>query len=251
MSKLKNILDDYKIGNISQKDVLQYLNKESIESLEFANIDHERELRKGFPEVIFGEGKSNEQVVEIAIKIYNKSDRLLITRSNQECFTILKNDISNLVYFPDSKVITTKNTIIKGQESDPEISIVTGGTSDIKYAEEAKVTINSFGYGVKTFYDVGVAGLNRLLKKMPEISNSKVIIVAAGMEGALVSVVSGLVQVPIIALPTSIGYGSSFNGITALLAMLNSCSPGITVVNIDNGFGAGYAAAQIIRLTKS
>lgn len=209
----------------------------------FARIDHDREQRLGFPEVVFCEGKTTEQVVSICQSIANVSQRFLATRAN---------DLQRLALaaaFPNAEVNDLARTVYLSSDSTPLLSgtvlVAAAGTGDMPVAEEAAVTARALGNPVEHLYDVGVAGIHRLLSQTETLTSASVIIVVAGMEGALASVVGGLVSVPVIAVPTSVGYGASFGGIAALLAMLNSCASGVTVVNIDNGFGAACAATRI------
>ncbi len=213
------------------------------QDLEFAKIDHHRSLRKGFPEVIFGQGKSPEQVASIAATVLQQSDRLLVTRTSQEAFSAVR------VSVPDANFDETARTIIVDRRAErklvPGVMVVCAGTSDLPVAREAIVTAELMDCEVEQVFDVGVAGIHRLLEQLPSLQKARVIVAVAGMEGALPSVIGGLVKAPVIAVPTSVGYGASFEGLAALLAMLNSCANGIGVVNIDNGFGAGYLAALI------
>ena len=215
------------------------------EELGFAKVDHHRELRKGFPEVVFGPGKTAEQVATITERLASTSNRVLVTKADQDCFNAVRRQMPDAEYHPVARAISinrTKDALLR-----TGIAVVSGGTSDIPIAEEAVLTAELMGNIVERFYDVGVAGIHRLLDYMPKLREAKVVIAVAGMEGALPSVISGLVSAPVIAVPTSVGYGASLGGLAALLAMLNSCAPGVSVVNIDNGFGAGYLAALINR----
>jgi len=214
--------------------------------LDFAKVDHLRELRKGVPEVIYGAGKTTPRILKIALEIIGKGGNLLITRVGPEVHKALKGKIPRAIYNPDAKTITLRQK--QPERGRGKIVIMTAGTSDIPVAEEAFVTCEILGNEAEKIYDVGVAGLHRLFGQYERIKEARVIIVAAGMEGALPSVVAGLVNVPVIAVPTSVGYGASFKGIAALLAMLNSCPGGVAVVNIDNGFGAAYLASLINHL---
>ncbi len=209
----------------------------------FAKVDHHRALRKGFPEVVFGQGKTPEQIAAIATEILTRSDKLLVTRATPDAFAVVKAALPNAVYHPQANVITLDRAPTSTRRRG--VIVLSAGTSDIPVAEEAAITCELMGNEVERSYDVGVAGVHRLLDKVPQLQQARVLVVVAGMEGALPSVVAGLVRVPVIGVPTSVGYGASFGGITALLAMLNSCAPGTSVVNIDNGFGAGYLAALI------
>ena len=245
---LAHILEKVKSGNLSVTQAIQELSILPYEELDFAKIDHHRGIRIGFPEVILGTGKTTEQIVTIASHLSASTTKLLITHVDQETYVAVKAVIKDASYNPLAKTI-----VVNRQQNislRPGITVVTGGTSDIPVAEEAAVTAEIMGNKVEKVFDVGVAGLHRLLDKLPKLRQAKVLVVVAGMEGALPSVVGGLVSIPIIAVPTSIGYGANFNGLAALLTMLNSCAPGIAVVNIDNGFGAGYMAG-LINLGKS
>jgi NCAIR mutase (PurE)-related protein len=225
--RIRKLLHDVRSGRTPAETALKQLKSLSIHDLDFARVDGHRSLRKGFPEVIYCEGKTATQVVKIARAILRHNDNLLATRCSKEIFRALKRA------FPKAKY---------------HEAALCAGTTDIPVAEEAVVTADIMGHRVKRYYDVGVAGLHRLLALNEELLEASVLIVVAGMEGALPSVVGGLVDKPVIAVPTSVGYGASFGGIAALLAMLNSCASGVTVVNINNGFGAGYAASLINRL---
>ena len=216
------------------------------EDLGFALVDHHRELRQGFPEVIFSEGKTPAQVAEIARRIVQHGSILLATRANKAHYASVRRLVPKAHFYPASRTITANEHLVKNH-SQGTILVVCAGTSDIPVAEEACITAEMYGNTVEKLYDVGVSGIHRLLKNTDQLSKASVIIVVAGMEGALASVVGGLVSVPVVAVPTSIGYGASFGGVTALLAMLNSCVAGVTVVNIDNGFGAAVAASKINR----
>jgi hypothetical protein len=245
---LLDTLDKVKSGAISTEDAVRELSILPYEDLSFAKIDHHRNIRTGFPEVIFGRGKTIEQIVIIAEGLVAHSSKILVTHASPEAYKAVSRKISDAVYNQASKTIVVnrqQKIVLK-----PGVTIITGGTADIPVAEEAAVTAELMGNKVDKIFDVGVAGLHRLLDKLPQVRQANVLVVAAGMEGALPSVLGGLVSVPIIAVPTSIGYGASFNGLAALLTMLNSCAPGIAVVNIDNGFGAGYIAG-LINLGKS
>ncbi len=239
---LKKLLRAYKDGEISEGRVLDQLALLQSESIGFATVDHHRELRQGFPEVIFCQGKTPSQVAEIAARIAGRKQPLLATRAGREHFRAVSGKIRGARYHDLGRVITANPPKIQG---DAKILVMTAGTSDIPVAEEAAVTATMLGNRVERLFDVGVAGLHRLLAQGEKIREASVIIVVAGMEGALPSVVGGLVDVPVIAVPTSVGYGASFQGLAALLAMLNSCASGVTVVNIDNGFGAGFAASRM------
>ncbi len=219
----------------------------------FARLDHGREARKGFPEVVFGEGKTKEQIAAIAGRLLARSGRLLITRAAPEVWLHLKPLYPQLSYHPFARAIWYGGTsALRASRAlrRGSVLVLAAGTGDLPAAEEAALTARLLGCKVKTIYDVGVAGLHRLVQQLPAMRRASVIIAVAGMEGALPSVVAGLVGCPVIGVPTGIGYGTSLKGMTALLAMLNSCASGLTVVNIDNGFGAGFAAAQMLRLAQ-
>ncbi|MEK6947465.1 MAG: nickel pincer cofactor biosynthesis protein LarB, partial [Nanoarchaeota archaeon] len=239
--EVKKIMNEVKSKKIGVDDAIRKLKFIPFEDLGFAKIDHHRALRKGFPEVVFCQNKTVNQVVEIVERLFNDNNTVLATRATIEMFKAVKKHVKNAEYNEKSKTI-----IINKKKSDNKIKnkilILTAGTSDINVAEEAAVVAESMGNKVERIYDVGVAGLHRLLNNKNEIEGANVLIVVAGMDGVLPSVVSGLFGKPIIAVPTSVGYGASFKGIAPLLTMLNSCSPGVVVVNIDNGFGAGYFA---------
>lgn len=244
---LKKILEDVKNNNIDIEYALDKLKNLPYEDLGYANIDHHRQLRNGYPEVIYCEGKSDEQILGIIEKMKEKDSNILGTRCRKETFDKIKKIYNNAEYEELSKILKIKNheivNIGKGK-----ILVLTGGTSDIPVADEAYYTAKFLGNDVERIYDVGVAGIHRLLSRRHILEEARVIVAVAGMEGALPSVVGGLVDVPIIAVPTSVGYGANFGGVSALLTMLNSCASGISVVNIDNGFGAGYLAATINKL---
>jgi NCAIR mutase (PurE)-related protein len=234
-------------GAISPANAILRLQTAPFEDLGFTNIDYHRNLRQGSGEVIFGQGKTQEQIANIVLNMLSKNiDNIIITRISQETADFLVKQKINLEYHLIAKIaIVKRSKIIKLVGS---VIIVSGGTSDIPVCEEAAITAETFGSQVTRLYDVGVAGIHRLLSKYETLAKARVIVAVAGMEGALASVVGGLVSCPIIAVPTSIGYGSNFEGLSALLAMLNSCSNGISVVNIDNGFGAGFIANRINKM---
>lgn len=246
---LKQLLDEFKGGSLSRHELLQKLKQLPFESLGFATIDHHRALRKGFPEVIFAEGKTSEQVVGIAHRIVERGQALLVTRVSPAAASVIQREFPDAAYNEMGRTVTVPTKPVA--ERYGHVLVITAGTSDIPVAEEAAVTVDIMGHIVNRLYDVGVAGIHRLFAHLETLHDAQVLIVVAGMEGALASVIGGLVARPLIAVPTSIGYGASFNGLAALLTMLNSCSAGVTVVNIDNGFGAGYAASLILRAGKS
>ena len=241
--EVEKLLKDVKKGETSIEDALKILKDFPYTDLGFARIDHHREMRTGYPEIIYCAGKSVEQVREIFRVMSEKESNVIGTRANDEMYEAVRSILNDAVYYPVARIISLQKKKPKVPES--RIAIITAGTSDMPVAEEAAVTAELLGNKVLKIYDAGVAGIHRLVDKLPEIRNCRVIIVIAGMEGALASVVGGLVDKPVIAVPTSVGYGANFGGISALLAMLTSCSTGITVVNIDNGFGAGFAASMI------
>jgi hypothetical protein len=245
-NEIKAILKDVSERIISPEDAFRRLSTISFEDLDFAKLDHHRAVRTGVPEVIFAPGKSDEQIFKIFEKMAKSGSEVLVTRCNKSAFkkihlkykTAKYNELAKIIYLAKSR---------KRHASRHTIAVVSAGTSDIPVAEEASLTAEIFGARVERIYDVGVAGIHRLLAHLDKLKQARVVIVVAGMEGALASVVGGLVMAPVVAVPTSVGYGASFGGVAALLAMLNSCSPGVTVVNIDNGFGAAMAAIKMIR----
>jgi NCAIR mutase (PurE)-related protein len=242
-SEARELLDRFRAGRVGRDHVLRAFQNAPVADLGFAQVDTHRALRKGFPEVIFGAGKSPDQVVHIAARIYEHEQRILVTRVNGEHVRALRRQFKHALHHDAARCVTIER---KPRPKRPgTIAVLCAGTSDLPVAEEAAVTADIMGNRVERIYDVGVAGLHRMLARLDSIRAANVIVVAAGMEGALPSVVAGLVSRPVIAVPTSVGYGASFGGIAALLGMLNSCGSGVTVVNIDNGFGAGYAASQI------
>lgn len=244
---LKKLLEDVKNNNLEIEDALEKLRDLPYEDIGYAHIDHHRSIRNGYPEVIYCKGKSDEHILGIIEKMNEKGSNILGTRCEKTTFAKINKLYPNAKYDELSKILTIENEEIKYQGKGT-ILIVTGGTSDIPVADEAYYTASFFGNKVERLYDVGVAGIHRLLSNRHIIENARVIIAVAGMEGALPSVIGGLVDVPVIAVPTSVGYGANFDGLAPLLAMLNSCASGISVVNIDNGFGAGYLASTINKL---
>ena len=244
---IKDILQNVKDENINLDDALNKLKTLPFEDIGYAKVDHHRKIRTGYPEVIYCEGKTDEQIIGIIEKMSEKGSNVLGTRCRKESYEKLNKIYPSLEYNESARIIKLQSEPIqiKGKG---KILVVTGGTSDIPVAEEAYHTAQFLGNDVVRLYDVGVAGIHRLLNNSEILNSARVIIAVAGMEGALPSVVGGLVDVPVIAVPTSVGYGANFNGISALLTMLNSCASGISVVNIDNGFGAGYLASMINKL---
>ncbi|HPE77732.1 MAG TPA: nickel pincer cofactor biosynthesis protein LarB [Draconibacterium sp.] len=242
----KDILEKYKNGEIDLTEALEHFPGRGIEEMGFATIDTDRQRRTGLPEVIYASGKTVEQVKLIAERMHQKGINVLATRVTPEMAEAVKTIIPDAEYNELAKTISYRK---KGEiESRGYIAVVAAGTSDMPVAEEAAVTARFLGNKVETIYDVGVAGIHRLFNKLETIRNARVIIVVAGMEGALTSVVGGLVHKPVIGVPTSIGYGANFQGLSALLSMLNSCASGVSVVNIDNGFGAACQASLINQL---
>jgi len=244
--ELEKLLKDIKSGAISTAEALEKLKTFPYTDLGYAKIDHHREIRTGYPEIIYCAGKTIEQVTGIFRVMAEKENNVIGTRATTEMYESVKNIIPQADYFVEARIISIQKK--KPEFSESNIAVITAGTSDIPVAEEAAVTAELLGNRIIRIYDAGVAGIHRLVDKLPEIKSCAVIIVIAGMEGALASVVGGLVDKPVIAVPTSVGYGASFEGISALLAMLTSCSAGVTVVNIDNGFGAGFSASMINRM---
>jgi len=243
--QIRQLLEQVASGNLELDKALEQLRDLPFENLGFAHIDHHRALRTGFPEVIFGQGKTREQILSIAERIIEHGSQMLATRLAEDAAQAL------VERFPQAEYDTLARTVlVPAPQTPPQtglVAVVSAGTSDLPVAREAVVTAQAMGAHVEEIYDVGVAGLHRLLAYREQLQKARVIVVVAGMEGALASVVGGLVDIPVVAVPTSVGYGASFQGVAALLAMLNSCASGVVVVNIDNGFGAGYAAALINR----
>ena len=237
------LLEKFRAGGVGRDAVLRAFQAAPVIDLGFAQVDAHRALRKGFPEVIFGSNKSPDQVLKIAAKLLEREQNVLATRITPEHARVLKKKFKRAVYHELARCITVERKPLPKRPG--AIAVVCAGTSDLPVAEEAAVTAEIMGNRVERINDVGVAGVHRLFNRLGDIQRVNVVIVIAGMEGALPSVVAGLVAKPLIAVPTSVGYGASFGGLAALLAMLNSCASGVTVVNIDNGFGAGYAASQI------
>ncbi len=245
--RLEDILKKVKSGKATVDEALTQLKSLPFEDLGFTRIDHHRSLRKGFPEVIWGEGKTSAQILSIMKQLKKKDQNILITRLEEKKAREIQRFFPKSQYYPLSRVLTYLTHPIK-LEGKGTILVITAGTTDIPVAEEAVLTARFMGNHVETLYDVGVSGIHRLLAEREKLEKARVLVVVAGMEGALPSVVGGLVDRPVIAVPTSVGYGASFGGITALLAMLNSCASGVAVVNIDNGFGAGFMAGLINRI---
>lgn len=243
--QLIDLLTDYKNGKISEDEVVLKVKEAPFEDLGFAKVDHHRALRQGVAEVIYGAGKTPDQILKITQVIRNSGQKsVLITRMKKEAADFLQKELKSDFSYDEMSRIGICGKIPEA-DGIGKIAVVTGGTSDMPVAEEAAKTCEVFGNEVIRIYDVGVAGIHRLLSKLDDLMSAKVVIAIAGMEGALASVVGGLVDCPVIAVPTSVGYGASFGGISALLSMINSCASGISVVNIDNGFGAAYQASMI------
>jgi NCAIR mutase (PurE)-related protein len=244
---LRQLLDSVAAGQTSVEDAARKLKNIACEDINFAHIDHHRSLRKGFPEVIFGQGKTPEQITAIMEKMRSQENVILVTRIDQDKADSVLSHFPDAVYHPDAAMIVWQIHLpqIEGRGM---IAVISAGTSDIPVAKEAYLTARAMGNHVETIFDVGVAGIHRLFQHRDLIEQASVLIVVAGMEGALPSVVAGMVSRPVIAVPTSVGYGVSLGGLTPLFAMLNSCSSNVAVVNIDNGFGAGYMAAIINRV---
>jgi NCAIR mutase (PurE)-related protein len=247
-TEASHLLDQFRAGKISRDGVLRAFQAAPVADLGFARVDTHRGLRKGFPEVIFGAGKTSMQIFKIAGKLLEREQRVLITRVAPEHARALRKKFKRAVHHELARCVTIEKKPLSKRPG--TIAVICAGTSDLPVAEEAAVTAEIMGNRVERIADVGVAGLHRLLGKLEAIQKANVLVVVAGMEGALPSVVAGLVSRPVIAVPTSVGYGASFGGLAALLGMLNSCGSGVTVVNIDNGFGAGYAASQINALAE-
>ena len=242
---IRQLLEKVASGNLEPDKALEQLRDLPFENLGFAHIDHHRALRTGFPEVIFGQGKTREQILSIAERITEHGSQMLATRLAEDAVQAL------VERFPQAEHdVLARTVLVRAPRTPPRtglVAVISAGTSDLPVAREAVVTAQAMGAHVEEIYDAGVAGLHRLLAYREQLQKARVIVVVAGMEGALASVVGGLVDIPVVAVPTSVGYGASFQGVAALLAMLNSCASGVVVVNIDNGFGAGYAAALINR----
>ena len=245
MSHIKTVLEEFRSGKLDIEEAQEKLKILPYEELGFAKIDHHRTIRQGFPEVVYCEGKTVEQVKSIVQHLDQYGHNILATRASVQMFDAVQQVVSDAKYYPDSRLIVVKRENLCMDHDPRFILVMTAGTSDIPVAEEAAVTAEIMGNHVKTIYDVGVAGIHRLLAQQEIMQQANVVIVVAGMEGALASVVGGLVAKPVIAVPTSVGYGANFSGLSALLGMLNSCAAGVAVVNIDNGFGAGRLASII------
>jgi NCAIR mutase (PurE)-related protein len=244
--QLRALFEQVRSGDVDIDAAIGRMRHMPFEDLGFAKVDHHRALRHGMPEVIFAQGKTPGQVVAIAERLIANAHNVLITRADQACADIVTAQIPEAEYLPLSRAVRVwRDRTLHGKG---RIAVVCAGTSDIPVAEEAQVTAELMGNDVDTIHDIGVAGIHRLMSNRDRLTQARVVVVCAGMEGALPSVVGGLVSCPVIAVPTSVGYGASFHGLAALLGMLNSCASNVTVVNIDNGFGAGYVASLINRL---
>jgi NCAIR mutase (PurE)-related protein len=247
IQKLRNVLESVQDGKLDVDEALTTLHKLPYEDLGYAHLDHHRALRQGVPEVVFAQGKTPEQVAQIMGRLAVQNSLVMASRADDAAYQAVKDAMPEAKYYATARIITVGQEPSLPDEKESYVLIISAGTSDMPVAEEAAVTAELLGSRVERLYDVGVAGIHRLLGHFAVLSEAKVIVVVAGMEGALASVVGGLVACPTIAVPTSVGYGASFGGLAALLAMLNSCAAGVAVVNIDNGFGAGYLANIINR----
>jgi NCAIR mutase (PurE)-related protein len=244
--QLKLLLEDVRSGAASVDEAIERLKHLPFENLGFATVDHHRAIRMGLPEVIFGQGKSAEQIGAIASRLLERASNVLATRTNRETFELIRSSYPDAEFFPRSGALRVwRDRTMHGKG---KIAVISAGTTDMPVAEEAFVTAETMGNEVIEIHDVGVAGIHRLFGHFDRIKEARVVVVCAGMEGALPSAVGGLVSCPVIAVPTSVGYGASFHGLAALLGMLNSCASNVSVVNIDNGFGGGYVASLINRL---
>jgi pyridinium-3,5-biscarboxylic acid mononucleotide synthase len=244
--QLRALLDQVRDGAVEVDAAIDRLRHMPFEDLGFAKVDHHRALRQGMPEVVFGKGKTPDQISAIVATLLAQASNVLVTRAGDQVAERLQREHSDAEYFPTSGALRVwRDRTMRGKG---KIAVVCAGTSDLPVAEEAEVTAEVMGNEVDTIHDIGVAGIHRLMHNRERLTEARVIVVCAGMEGALPSVVGGLVAAPVIAVPTSVGYGASFHGLAALLGMLNSCASNVTVVNIDNGFGAGFAASLINRL---
>jgi hypothetical protein len=244
--QLRLLFEQVKTGAVDVDAAIGRMRHLPFEDLGFAKLDHHRALRHGMPEVVFGKGKTPEQVAELATHLLQEAPNILITRADPVMAGLVCKQVPDAEYFPLSGAIRVwRDRTLKGKGT---IAVISAGTSDIPVAQEAQVTAEVMGNHVDSIFDIGVAGIHRLMSNRERITEARVVVVCAGMEGALPSVVGGLVSAPVIAVPTSVGYGASFHGLAALLGMLNSCASNVTVVNIDNGFGAAYVASLINRL---
>ncbi|MCI8294211.1 MAG: nickel pincer cofactor biosynthesis protein LarB [Hespellia sp.] len=241
----REVLEQVRQGTLSIEEAEQFFQKRSYEEMGYAKLDTYREIRSGFPEVVYCSGKADEHLKNVFKRLYEQNGEVLGTRASIQQYEVVKSILPQVAYDPNSHILKIEK---EGKERQGKIAVCTAGTSDIPVAEEAAQTAEYFGSNVERIYDVGVSGIHRLFSRLEMIQTANCIIAVAGMEGALASVLGGLVSRPVIAVPTSIGYGASMHGLSALLTMINSCANGIAVVNIDNGYGAGYIATQINRL---
>lgn len=245
--ELKAILEDVAKGKISVEDAAVKFKTEPFEDLGFAKVDHHRGVRQGAAEVIYGAGKTKEQILKIVLAMMEHGEKsVLITRMSKEAYEYVSKEVP--IFYDELSKVGIAGEGLPSENKIGKIVIATGGTSDIPVAQEAALTAEFYGSNVLRLYDVGVSGVHRLINSMDELATAKVVVAVAGMEGALASVVGGMVDCPVIAVPTSVGYGANFGGLSALLSMLNSCASGVSVVNIDNGFGAGYLANMINKI---
>ncbi|HET9526683.1 MAG TPA: nickel pincer cofactor biosynthesis protein LarB [Pyrinomonadaceae bacterium] len=244
-NELERLLEAYKSGDLDSREAVDRIKNLHFEDIGFARVDHSRASRLGFPEVVFGGGKTRAQIVGIVERLAQRSPNILVTRTDEGVYGEIRNVVTDAEWHESARLIRIRRD--KSDRGVGPMAVVTAGTSDIPIAEEAALTAETMGNTVSRIWDAGVAGIHRVLAERSLLQRARVVIVAAGMEGALPSVVGGLVGVPVVAVPTSIGYGASFGGVAALLGMLNSCSSNVTVVNIDNGFGAGFVASLINR----
>lgn len=243
--EIREILKQVKTGEMSVKEAEQYLRREPFEEMGYAKLDVHRKLRSGFAEVVFCSGKADEHLLHIYQKLYEEEGEVFGTRASKEQYELIRTVLPQIEYDAISRILKLEK---KGKKRIGKIAVCTAGTADIPVAEEAAQTAEYFGSNVERIYDVGVSGIHRLMSRLDIIQSANCVVAVAGMEGALASVLGGLVDKPVIAVPTSVGYGANLNGLSALLTMINSCANGIAVVNIDNGYGAGYIATQINRL---
>jgi NCAIR mutase (PurE)-related protein len=242
--RLRSILEAVSSGQITIDQAQERLRLLPFEDLGFAQLDHHRSIRRGFPEVVFGQGKTPEQIARLAARLARQGQNVLVTRTTEDAYRAVAVELPSARWHPEARAVVVETT--PAAPLGGPVLVISAGTSDIPVAEEAALTASTMGARVERLLDVGVAGLHRLTGRQNQLAEARVLIVVAGMEGALPSVVAGLVAAPVIAVPTSIGYGASLGGIAALLAMLNSCASGVAVVNIDNGFGAGYLAGLML-----
>lgn len=244
----RDVLEQVRAGSMSVGEAEKYFRKQSYEEMGYAKLDSQREIRSGFPEVVYCSGKADQYLISIYRKLWEENGEAFGTRADRRQYELVREALPQVVYDEISHILKIEK---EGKERYGKVAVCTAGTADIPVAEEAAQTAEYFGSNVDRIYDVGVSGLHRLLSKLDNIQDANCVIAVAGMEGALASVLGGLVSRPVIAVPTSVGYGASFHGLSALLTMINSCANGVAVVNIDNGYGAGYIATQINRLGRT